>query len=339
MGRLFIFNPETDYALAHGRRQYTPPKQVVAIRRSLALLPALFADDGDAILRIDDEPLRPADGFLRIARDRGIRLLRPADIAEESFTEIIPWGWNPALAADLARWGVDTSLIPDEDTLTEIRRLAHRRLTVPFLTTVKEQLPGLLPDVLPMEISDLELIDSFIERFPAAYLKAPWSSSGRGVVCTSTMSGTSVSRWAAGIIRSQGSLMAEPAVDRLADFASEWSLSDGHASFFGLSVFSTTGGQYNANFSDSTDNLIAMLRDKGVNLSSGIIDAQRVALEKLVAPHYSGPVGIDMLADRQGRINPCVEVNLRHTMGMAAVALYRHTGRRMEFNPFRFAGL
>lgn len=339
MSRLFIFNPETDYALAHGRRQYTPPKQVVAIRRGLALLPALFADEGDAILRIDDEPLRPEDGFLRVAESRRLRLLRPADLAAESFTQIIPWGWNPALAADLARWGIDTSLIPGDDALAEIRRLAHRRLTVPFLTTIKELVPGALPDVLPIEISDLQQLEGFLRRFPAAYLKAPWSSSGRGVVCTSTMSPQTVNRWTDGIIRSQGSLMAEPAVDRIADFATEWSLSNGHALFIGLSVFSTSGGQYNANVADSTDNLLAILRDKGVNLSSGIIDAQRVALEKLVAHCYSGRVGIDMLADRQGRINSCVEVNLRHTMGMAAVAVYRLTGRRQEFNPFRFAGL
>ena len=48
---------------------------------------------------------------------------------------------------------------------------------------------------------------------------------------------------------------------------------------------------------------------------------------------YVGPVGIDMLADKDGRVNPCVEINLRHTMGMTAAALYKLTGRPRNFNP------
>ena len=47
-----------------------------------------------------------------------------------------------------------------------------------------------------------------------------------------------------------------------------------------------------------------------------MIELQRDAIAEVVAPGYSGPLGIDMLATGDGRINPCVEMNLRMTMGM-----------------------
>lgn len=53
MPTLHIFNPETDYALASGRPQYTPPKNVVKLRRMLAAIPALWAEPGDDILMLE----------------------------------------------------------------------------------------------------------------------------------------------------------------------------------------------------------------------------------------------------------------------------------------------
>ena len=49
------------------------------------------------------------------------------------------------------------------------------------------------------------------------------------------------------------------------------------------------------------------------------------ALTKVVAAHYSGPAGVDMLTYRDSSggvaIAPCIEVNLRMTMGFAARAV------------------
>ena len=49
-----------------------------------------------------------------------------------------------------------------------------------------------------------------------------------------------------------------------------------------------------------------------------IIDAQREALMEIIAPFYDGPAGIDMFSTTGNHINPCVEINLRQTMGLAA---------------------
>ncbi len=51
------------------------------------------------------------------------------------------------------------------------------------------------------------------------------------------------------------------------------------------------------------------------------------ALDAVIAPHYTGPLGVDMMVARTGGgerfVMPCVEVNLRYTMGFVAMAVAR----------------
>ena len=55
---LYIFNPETDFALAVGNGPYTAPSHVVALRKEMALLPSLYAEEGNIILVTDDYSLQ-----------------------------------------------------------------------------------------------------------------------------------------------------------------------------------------------------------------------------------------------------------------------------------------
>jgi hypothetical protein len=41
---------------------------------------------------------------------------------------------------------------------------------------------------------------------------------------------------------------------------------------------------------------------------------------------YHGPVGIDMLKTADGRIHPCIEINLRMNMGILALLLHERYG-------------
>jgi hypothetical protein len=58
----------------------------------------------------------------------------------------------------------------------------------------------------------------------------------------------------------------------------------------------------------------------------------RIALQQRLAGHYVGPLGVDMMLVRQTDgtlcLHPCVEVNLRHTMGHVAL----HLSRRLPEN-------
>ena len=60
------------------------------------------------------------------------------------------------------------------------------------------------------------------------------------------------------------------------------------------------------------------------------------ALDSIIAPHYDGPLGIDMMfyKNENGEIalNPCVEVNLRMTMGMVTAAMGSRHGLHGNFS-------
>jgi hypothetical protein len=61
-----------------------------------------------------------------------------------------------------------------------------------------------------------------------------------------------------------------------------------------------------------------------------------MAIDDLIAPHYNGYLGIDMMLywDENGKIalNPCVEVNLRMTMGMVTAAMGSRHGLHGNFS-------
>lgn len=332
---LHIFNPETDYALAHNKKQYTPPAKIVALRSALAMLPAVFAAEGDAILRLDPKAgPSPYDGIVAARR---LSVIGPDDIAAAGFAGVRPWGWNPALRALLSARGCDAELLPSENDMERLRVLAHRRTTIPFSLDVRSGLSEychcLVPEQ-PREIHTLDELQMWLDSYPDSYLKAPWSSSGRGVLHTAASSRKNVMAWAAGIIGSQQSVMAEKGECRILDFASEWECIGGRAVWKGWSVFRADAyGRYLYNLAWSRDALERMIAGKTAVPPQRIVEAQRAALDELVAPYYSGPVGIDMIATSGGQLNPCIEINLRHTMGMAAAAVRTIAGADVDFNP------
>ena len=93
--------------------------------------------------------------------------------------------------------------------------------------------------------------------------------------------------------------------------------------FEGASVFATLpSGAYAGNIVDSGDRLRELIP---VDISAAIAGAEKY-LTEAVAPYYRGYMGIDMLAYREGgrlMLDPCVELNLRMTMGVAAMLLAR----------------
>lgn len=333
---IHIFNPETDYALASGCLRYNPPASILRLRRDMALFPATFADDGDAILILDDR------NSVTIPQNycgaEIVELGEAADfikcrISQGDTVEIKPWGWNHSLRKTLLSAGIPESLLKSDEEISSLRALSHRRTTIPFNRKLRRMLPEMnIPEAC--EFTDTDSTLEFTVANPGAYLKAPWSSSGRGVVCTSGLSVRKIREWASGCIRRQGSVMAERGYNRIADFATEWELSAGKAIFAGVSLFSTTpDGRYVRNSFDSQESIFSRIATFSAEWSSRLIEAQRKALEILIAPSYSGPAGIDMLATDEGRIVPCVEINLRQTMGMAALRVTSRPQSPTEGHP------
>lgn len=326
---LHIFNPDTDYALASNSETYTPPLSIMAIKRSLSLLPALYADPGDAILMPDGTPeyLRGNHPFLDLISEKCMKLVLPRHAAqfmkEYSNTAIRPWGWNKTLCKWLLSLGIPGMMIPANEEINVLRNLSHRRLTIPFLLNMKDICNEEIE--IPREFTSVDDALKFWEDKRDVYFKAPWSSSGRGLLYTKELERRHIEPWLRGIVKSQGSVMGETAYARQLDFATEWECRHGKAMFLGVSTFLTSErGKYKSNVVISQENIVAYIlqhiniNQKGNNLSA-IIERQRLLLENYVAPYYEGPLGIDMLVTSDYNINPCVEINLRNTMGRVAI--------------------
>lgn len=299
MPRLHIFNPETDYALASGSPYYTPPASVIKMRKAMALLPLDYANPDDAVLLLDAGPTDTANAEIPV--------YRPDDNVDWTKYEACPWGWNHQIAHFLNVHCPGLRGIPSSSQLDEIRNLSHRRTTVQFLKEM--DMPGI---TLPKEINDIDEAMVYFEKWRPMFFKAPWSSSGRGVLYTADLTYEQTLQWIKGIIRSQGAVMAEKAYAKSLDFATEWTIDPQGTHFIGISVFEASKrGKYHRNYKGSQAELWNMIP----NLRTDLIERQRATINKVIAPCYYGPLGIDMLVTVAGLIHPCIEINLRNTMG------------------------
>lgn len=313
--RLLLFNPETEYALASGASFYTPPAVVENFRRANQLLPEKWALQGDIIL-VDDADCLGSDFYLVDWSMLGKLFVEFPDISIE------PWGWNHALVRRLKDHGVPEDRLPSMEYIDRIRCLAHRRTTITLNHQWNMMVSADLCVDVPVELDSEDECMAFCQLHPRCWMKAPWSSSGRGVINTAAdMNERQILQWCHGIIRRQGSVLAETAANKLADFATEWMLDGMNATFLGLSCFNTSNrGKYISNELRPQSELTSLFNKISSIDLNDVICLQRSALCKVLRG-YSGPLGVDMIVENNGSIRPFVELNLRRTMGMHSILL------------------
>ena len=331
--KLHVFNPEHDMALAAGLERFTPSHAGRSMRSSLAFLPALWADEGDMIL-VDD--ITAAADALRhySAQTKSPQLVTLSDLRHLSdpLPELSVWGWDAALRHQLLQAAPQLqSVVPTEQQLADIRLLSHRRWAathvLPALVGHDGHFVGQSVFVDSMEVLQSRLHDG------QWVLKAPWSSSGRGIRYVRTPLTEHQEGWCRNIIQRQGGLMLEPNYNKVADFGMEFSSDgQGHIAYLGLSLFATRGAAYTGNLIASEDRKAELL-SQYVDPSSLLSLQQQLVqvLTEQLASRYAGPLGVDMMVlttpGGQGyRVHPCVELNLRRTMGHVALSLASRDG-------------
>ena len=329
MTTIYHFNPENDLTLAHGGNNYVPPPHAVAIRRQLAALPAWLAreEDDNFLLIIDGQPVKAIRNYL----DRnGLKceIVTPQGLKDVDSCRVVPWGWSLDLRRRLVKWGLDPAYLPPEQHIERWRELAHRRTTI----TIHKRLHELLGRELsptPQEFFGLDDVLDWARKHPGGFIKAPWSGSGSGVWQVSAAPGRDCEQWAGGIIRRQGSVLAEVGLDKVLDCAIEFKVDCHAVKPFAYSVFRTDSHHQ---FVDAVIDTKENLRQRITNLYPTldlIENALTQALGEILLPaKYHGFAGVDMLLYRDGdtiAIDPCVEINLRATMGMVAAAMARRT--------------
>ena len=321
---MYIFNPSHELALAADTQQYTPPRHVQQMETDLRDFPLLFADADGRVL-IDGVNVDGARAGLHV------------------------WGWNRALKVRLLRQGLDERLMPTDAEIDDIRCLASREYCVDYA--------GKLYEILPPERFVENRMQIIVTHQPTSLLRLPRGGENRpdgevsprgdleGAVCITKTLWSSSGRGIR-IVR-DGKFPKPPYLldrfyDKRLDFAMEFTLGEGGAQYLGLSVFEASAdGKYAFNYVRSQSDLLQMILSQGLAPSTvtQLIEAHTSLLTRELTGRYRGIVGIDMMVVERGLIHPCVELNLRMNMGVAAILLYNKYGNEAHLavgNPHGF---
>lgn len=328
--RLLLFNPGHENAILQDSIYYTPPGNVQRMSFELAALPLWYSASEDYIL-VPEESL---------AATKALTASLPCSTGTPVSLSTIPI--NQPLTA--APWGLTRTCIHNfnlvkEQTgaLLDIPKWNHERKRITGRRTARECLEFLrtnYPEIhtpdLPLFTSDLEILRSYVTQHNSPLIiKVPYSSSGRGLLWVKDKGwGIKDEEWICGYLRKQGELSIESGLNKIQDFAFEYYISEeGKVQYEGISVFySASGGAYSGNQLGSQTDLEDFLHQEFDTAYLELLkEGLGKALEALVAKHYNGYVGIDMITYRDEedklKIHPCIEINLRYTMGLLALHL------------------
>ncbi|MDR2968348.1 MAG: hypothetical protein LBV32_01935 [Tannerellaceae bacterium] len=301
------------------------------MQQDLALLPLWYGEAADYVWvdklpDLSDFNFQPHSPRYITRKDweAGTHTLPPLTAA--------PWGLSPQVIRFFEKL---RKASPGRELLVprwkeEYRELTNRKTAAACLKMIKDELPGVpLPD-LPLFVSSLGEIEDYISRNRHPFMiKTPFSSSGRGLLRINAPLLTEKEKdWISGALRKQQFISIEKYLEKTEDFAMEFYLDEnGKATYRGLSVFTTRNGAYSGNILESQSRLEQRL--SSFNFQFSIINYQLSiarAIESFYGGRYSGYLGVDMMIykteEGQYAVHPCVEINMRYTMGMVAIRLF-----------------
>ena len=256
--------------------------------------------------------------------------------------EVCVWGWDKSIVSSLERSGIPRTLMPSDEDLAFIRSISDRATSALLLEDIKRKMPELRGE--SCKVRTLEEMESRVEEWGRTVIKSPWSSSGRGVRYVVADGLRQHLPWAGKVLRTQGHLMVEKMLEKVMDFGMEFSVGkDGTVNYEGLSLFKTVGGAYEGS-------VLATEEEKIEILSAYIPEHFLLAVRNFIClwmgnhlrGRYHGFFGVDMMVVKDSEsgiaLAPCVEINLRRTMGHVALALSPKERGRQEIMKITYEG-
>jgi hypothetical protein len=331
---LYFFNPEHDLALANNDLNFNAPAPARQLASDLLLIPVWFAPDGSGVAGSGESNEWLQSMQMLFPQLSNTKIYGSADF--KAVSSIVPWGWDAALCKQISPGTGDSktldellkTLLPNELQLKKIRDLSHRRTAIRALRYLHAQtsLRGFLPHQ-GQEISNIEMVKNYSAAHAQAIFKAPWSGSGKGLSWVRNGLTDSHLGWCRNIIAKQGSVIGEPIYPVVQDFAMEFSCTHTKVSFAGYSLFETEKGIYRSNLLMRDDAIFEQLTGKFIppELLLSVQNHLLQFIETEIAPHYTGMLGVDMFVYTENgkfKLHPCVEINLRMTMGCVARIFY-----------------
>ena len=301
-----LFYPSHDIALAYGVRHFNPPAMAIRLQEDLAYLADIW-----------NEPY--LSGSAQVP---------------------MPWGWDYDTRAYIhTHYHLPLAMLPTDDDLQQIRTLSSRTVTLRLHEALHQhgiQTPP-PPRILTSEKQTFDYIREMDDENRRFVFKTLWSSSGRGLA-PSHIAGRdgnfhpvqreALLRHAQTAIRKMGALMAETWIDHKEhDLAMLFLASDTEVRFLGYSLFVNDGTTYRQGYLLSNETIVGRLQ-LNPDMLQQLSDAYTDILNDLLRPFFGhawqlGYLGIDMMTyhdtaeDGQTslRLHPCIELNLRTTMG------------------------
>ncbi|MDE6485198.1 MAG: hypothetical protein K2L14_07380 [Duncaniella sp.] len=310
--KVHLFNPENDLALGIDCLNYTPSPHAKALHDAGELFPAWWAGRGDYVVapdagEADRSWLRENFGIITV------------DGFDAVACEPDPWGWSRNACRLFKLAGVGDSCLPDQPTLSLYRELSHRRTAVALLHEAD------YGGEMPVVTDNADVAMDTIARHGHGFVKSPWSGSGRGVFHSAGLAAAPLRRRIEGIIHRQGSVIVEKPLDKVTDMAALFYAGADGVKFHGLSLFEAEArGMYAGNIvagqQQIFDRICSLIPE---SLLTGTIGKIRDGLDRILRRRYIGLLGVDMMIHRAAggslQLMPCIEINLRRTMGFAAM--------------------
>ncbi len=331
---IHYFNPGHEAAVLNGSKHYQAPANHVWMQHDLAFLPAWYAAPGDFVLV--HEPL-PAD----FEKGIGHGLATAIPISElASYTTLLAnqtvdiWGISSQSCHFLEQLSAQHRLnwtVPKWKD--EYRTLGSRQTAQRVLSHLIENFPEIDKTLVPQFITNLDEIEQIMEKTTHKMLvKAPHSSSGNGLVwLPAGKLAQSERQILRGMLRKQSAVSLEKALDKRLDFSMHFEITAAHAApstnFIGYSLFQTNAkGAYEKSLILAQDAIEKQLSELiPITVLNTVKHHLQQIINEIYAPHYQGNIGVDMLIyldDNKLKLHPCVEINMRKSMGYLALRLF-----------------
>lgn len=327
---IYYFNPTCELAVANGSFSYLPPLLLREMEQNLSALPFVFATENDFVLTGNHQ----SDQFLNYLSQKGFKLPKFRTISElealpeGSFNAIIPWGWSPAAhfkfknlkekcTGDVSIWQEQCRLLYERKTSMELLKDILENNPFEWLAT---------PSAIGQLVFNPEEIELLLEEHQKLVLKAPLSSSGRGIqIIRKSKLNNANKQWISGILKQQKYLIAELLLEKVIDLSFHFEIeSETIINDLGFTFFETnSNGQYKGTYiHPDIHKLIPEITNSEeftIRLRT-VSNALKESLSNSVYSRlYKGFLGVDALLFREEdklKIQPCIEVNCRMNMGI-----------------------
>jgi len=311
------------------------------MERDLAILPFVFCTENDFVLT--ETP--PSNVFLQKLEKFGFDLPRFCSLAElethpiDSFDAIYPWGWSPSTHFKLKnlkeKCAFQFKEVPVYNWKSDHKLLFERSTSLDLLTGMLNNNPPnwfISKEMIGSKVTSFEEIELLQAKHSPLVLKAPMSSSGRGIqIIRNSKLNTSNKQWISGVLKQQSYLIAEPFLEKLIDLSFQFQvLPNSQIEYLGFSVFETnSNGQYRGTLIHPDLKMIVPEENASelmetISITADIISS---ALGKSnYATLHRGFLGVDAMIFKDQKsliMQPCIEINSRMNMGILTMFLER----------------